>query len=339
MSRCCIAYWLKFLRIRAESRSPWRPWYDGGRHGSSCFIDLHEFCAYVKYTFPPNKIFYCSRAIIYPPVAWCKTQQYNHVTHHDYSPRKVSSTTRSTPSPCSPQTEGEETDASSVLDALLRDAPPPPPPPPPLRRILAGSMRCYRYRDAQRSSDADANHPPPYRGHIATYGLRRVPMRLARCEFPPSHPPSPDPRPWRRGIGIKIPSHEGTALPHRAMRRRILSAFYGVRRSEPRLAHVSRESPSRTDNFRGVSSPPRRRKRRRHGVHVARRVDSASWMRVVRESSHPMGRRGRGSVHDRGERTSTGWQIALLEEGCVAFYIFVALAGDDEARGSTISSL
>jgi hypothetical protein len=28
-----------------------------------------------------------------------------------------------------------------------------------------------------------------------------------------------------------------------------------------------------------------------------------------------------------------------LEEGGVAYYIFVALAGDGEARGSTISSL
>jgi len=54
-----------WLRIRARSGAPWLPWYNGGCHGSSCFIDRHVCCAWfvrVKYTFPPNKIVYCSRA-------------------------------------------------------------------------------------------------------------------------------------------------------------------------------------------------------------------------------------------------------------------------------------
>jgi hypothetical protein len=30
---------------RSQNGAPWRPWYDGGRHGSLCLIYLREFCA------------------------------------------------------------------------------------------------------------------------------------------------------------------------------------------------------------------------------------------------------------------------------------------------------
>jgi hypothetical protein len=65
------SYHLLFPRLRGFplliGRAPWRPWYDGGRHGSSCFINLHECFVrelYIKYTFPPNKIFYWVPAVI-----------------------------------------------------------------------------------------------------------------------------------------------------------------------------------------------------------------------------------------------------------------------------------
>ncbi len=35
-----------FLCIGAGSEAPYQPWYDGGRHGSLCFIDQSVFCAW-----------------------------------------------------------------------------------------------------------------------------------------------------------------------------------------------------------------------------------------------------------------------------------------------------
>jgi hypothetical protein len=52
-----------------------------GGHGTTAAAMVHRVLLiylsfvrelYVKYTFPPNKIFYCSRAIIYPAGSWAE---------------------------------------------------------------------------------------------------------------------------------------------------------------------------------------------------------------------------------------------------------------------------
>ena len=60
-----------FLRIGAGSGAPWLPWYDGGRHGSMCFIDRRVCCArFVRKLHLPATIrLFIAREQKIPPLA------------------------------------------------------------------------------------------------------------------------------------------------------------------------------------------------------------------------------------------------------------------------------
>jgi hypothetical protein len=69
----CMTCWLMSLCLGARGGAPWRPWYDGGRHGSSC---LSIYVSFVRETvpFPPNKIFNCSRQLFIPRTRTCSSK-------------------------------------------------------------------------------------------------------------------------------------------------------------------------------------------------------------------------------------------------------------------------